>query len=356
VGLEACEAACGDGDAAVCLSLASVLERGFTPDLMDPDERIDKNPARALDLRRLACRLGHFEGCYELVTIYAEKMDVQAPLRALKVACERDPVCGCAFFGGALTALPGGPRDIEALRRLDNACERGALFACDTVELLAELCRADKNNHVSPACAPLRAEGRVRPPDPTWEKAPLPPAFLGCYRSAREEPQNRGTLYCFGPDRYYLRLLGTPSWDQHAVVWYRYGAEARFRAGSASNSNAVFDLAPEAGAIEGSGVFILNTDEFSYRLIRLNASEAAQPLAEIARLPRVEAECALASRCSEAVARALWTAAPESEPSDAPLPEIPTNLLGCTEAIREALDRFKRAQPQSEPPPACRRN
>lgn len=97
--------------------------------------------------------------------------DIHTAYTVLEQACARDPACGCTLLGDALTM--NERHDERGLALLDVACVRGALTACDITDMLAELCSREPTGS---ACALLRRQARVAPPEPplpAWpERAP----------------------------------------------------------------------------------------------------------------------------------------------------------------------------------------
>ncbi|MCC6555857.1 MAG: sel1 repeat family protein [Polyangiaceae bacterium] len=170
---EACEAECGDGNGVSCLHLARYYQSS-PPHEGAGDDPPPRDPARARDLRALACRLGVPDACHQLIMwsgMSASGPDIHTAYTVLEQACARDPACGCTLLGDALTM--NERHDERGLALLDVACVRGALTACDITDMLAELCSREPTGS---ACALLRRQARVAPPEPplpAWpERAP----------------------------------------------------------------------------------------------------------------------------------------------------------------------------------------
>jgi TPR repeat protein len=166
---EACEAECSDGNAVSCLNLTRWYEASPPHDDLGDDPQ-PRDPARARDLRALACRLGLPDACHQLICgsgMNASGPDLHTAYAILEQACARDPLCGCTLLGEALTM--NVRHDERGLALLDAACVRGALTACDSTQLLADLCSLRPTGST---CAALRRQGRVSPPEP--DPAALP--------------------------------------------------------------------------------------------------------------------------------------------------------------------------------------
>ncbi|MDI1446414.1 hypothetical protein [Polyangium sp. 6x1] len=154
---KACEASCGDGDMAACVSLAQWHVK-------HPNE--GGEPARGMELLRRTCGKEFAWGCLTLASKKEATADDRAMIDArLGAACERDPVCGCWMYGSGLSFDPR--TEVRAVETIGEACGRGALTACDELEILLEICERAQTRGA--LCGRLRESQPLRPP------VPLPP-------------------------------------------------------------------------------------------------------------------------------------------------------------------------------------
>lgn len=298
-GPAACEAACGDGDMAACVALAEWHVK-------HPNE--GGEPARSMDLLRMTCEKGFAWGCLTLAWKKEATAGDRARIEAkLGAACERDPMCGCWMYGSGLT---GDPRtEVRGVETIGEACERGALTACDELEILLEIC--ERNQARGDMCRRLQQGRRLRPPDPLppqWSRAPLPAAFAGCFRvSAPEGPREPkglapGTLYCFTEGRAFMKPVGEV-WDAWPAQWSSTEEKRVFRNEAVRELMELREERPQV---------ILQRGGFTAWLERLAGPEAEAALAETAALPALEETCARAKRCVKALPYGYDGVMPES--------------------------------------------
>ena len=193
--------------------------------------------ARALELLRLACGQGYGPGCVQLAANpRATAQDRALIAAALAPPCEREDACACWLYGEALSFDP--QQEERGVEVLGEGCGHGAVDACDTLELLSQICQRDTWR--KGFCARIRAEKTLPPPHPEfpahWPPVPLPAALQGCFRVATaalapdgtscvvmadktsQSPQweggdacptdgsfEPGALYCFGEDLYFMK-------------------------------------------------------------------------------------------------------------------------------------------------------
>lgn len=375
--LAACEQLCRGGDMQSCLRLSERYQRGTRSrdDLLDQNaEAFDPNPAKALELLRLACKNGFLEGCFVLAERHPKEAVALEALPPLQSACAKDTACGCALFAVAYSYIHPKIADETILHLLDRACEQGALLACDELLLTIELCRADMRTR--PACATLKAQNRIPLPEPVWEKNELTAPWTGCFEvtrsAARENTPNEctnsldwgwgsewktpakppepcppvpgtkpGTIYCFGADRVFIQsgVENEPkAWDQERGMWQRLGnlAEYRFLFEGASE-HAGMHLKSGGGSQQSILMYIGN---HTLELEALRGPAAQRAQSEIQALPRVEDVCARSRRCEMAIIDLL---APPAGPDSAEIsyPEPGHSLSSCINAQREAIKRLR---------------
>jgi hypothetical protein len=137
-----------------------------------------------------------------------------AGLEVLEAACARDPVCGCAWLGGGLLGAAGPAAQRRGIEVTAQACERGAIQACDTYGLVSSGCLSMPE---WPLCDDLRARGEL--------PAPFPPTHvLGCHRSRGFPGSIQPRLsveVCLAEDRISVSDA-EGRWDQWRVEkWHR---------------------------------------------------------------------------------------------------------------------------------------
>ncbi|MDI1478876.1 hypothetical protein [Polyangium sp. y55x31] len=310
-----CEAACGDGDMAACVALAEWHAR---------HPKDGGEPARGMELLRMTCEKGFAWGCLTL----AWKKEATAGDRVmsearLRTACERDAMCGCWMYGSGLT---GDPRtEVRGVETIGEACERGALTACDELEILREICERDQVR--GGMCRRLQQGWRLRPPDPPppqWSRAPLPAALTGCFRvtapGGPREPTGFlvGTLYCFTDGRTFMKPVGEP-WDAWRAQWSSTDERRVFRNEAIRELMELYEEKPQV---------ILQRGGFTAWLERLAGPEAEAALAETRALPDLEEACARAGRCVNALPYGY----------DGVMPETLRECLSTEKGAREMIE------------------
>ena len=117
---------CHGGNAAACVALGLVLERGWGGSYRFVD---------AADAYRRACRLGDGDGCWRLGVMFREargmKADAERAAEAFDTGCELGSVGACIdlidVLGRGGPAPSGSARAVELNRQ---ACEHGSVPAC----------------------------------------------------------------------------------------------------------------------------------------------------------------------------------------------------------------------------------
>jgi hypothetical protein len=310
-----------------CLSLARWHEQ---------NHRLGGERSRALELLRLACGQGHGDACVELVTnAGATARDRAAPAAALAPRCARGDLCACFSDGVARTLT--APQSDGGVEVLSDACQRGALSACDSLELLAQICERDSDR--AGPCARLLA-GRPAPgerPEPAIPRLPaaalpaslegcfaVPPAPRGaapCFRAwgaveatgarqgstcPRDGSFDPGATFCFARDRYFVKPTGQP-WDVRPVEWQASPDGRRFRAYQEriAVKTPKGTLMGRRGAVEelvvsGQEVLVMGSGR-GVRIERIEGREAGAVRDELARLRSLEDVCRSAARCEKAI-------------------------------------------------------
>ena len=314
-GPEACEEACGDGDMASCVALAEWHTK-------HPNE--GGKPARGMELLRMTCEKGFAWGCLTLAWQKEATADDRARIETrLAAACGRDPMCGCWMYGSGLSFDPR--TEARGVETLGEACARGALTACDELEVLVDICERDPAR--GGFCGRLREAHRLRPPDPPplqWSQAPLPAALAGCFRvtapGGPREPKGfgLGTLYCFTDSQAFMKPVGEP-WDAWPARWSSTSEKSVFRNDAVRE---LMELRPETPEV------ILQRGGFSAWMQRLAGPEAEAALAETAALPALEEACARANRCTSVLPYGY----------DAVMPETLRECLATEKGAREMIE------------------